>query len=66
MYVERITIDYGVPCLASAARVRCQATIDRGASEIYPSLNALIPDAPGRRLPRPGGLQRMKAGRGRG
>ncbi len=45
MYVERITIDYIVPCLVSAERVRFQATIDRDASEIYPYLNAVLPGA---------------------
>lgn len=45
MYVERITIDHILPCLADSAKIRFKATLDRDASEIYPYLNTILEGA---------------------
>jgi ArsR family metal-binding transcriptional regulator len=45
MYVERITIEHILPCLADSARIRFKAEIDRDASEMYPYLNTILEGA---------------------
>lgn len=45
MFVEQITIEHILPCLADPAKIRFKAALDRDASEIYPYLNTIIEGA---------------------
>ena len=45
MYIQKITIEHILPCLADPEKIRFKATIDRDASEMYPYLNTVIEKA---------------------